>query len=88
MRLKTKLAAAITGLVFLVVSGLSWLYISQLLQQHIEQSYLSTDIVAHQLLFTTRQALRKRPEETENSMSTIQQRCGQPSPIRFATMMR
>ena len=58
MRLKTQLAAAITGLVFLVVSGLSWLYISQLLQQHIEQSYLSTDIVAHQLLFTTRQALQ------------------------------
>lgn len=57
MRLKTKLAATITGLVFLVVFVLSWLYISQLLQQHIEQSYLSTDIVAHQLLFTTRQAL-------------------------------
>jgi signal transduction histidine kinase len=57
MRLKTKLAAAITGLVFLVVSVLSWLYISQLLQQHIEQSYLSTDIVAHQLFFTTREAL-------------------------------
>lgn len=57
MRLKTKLAAIITGLVFLVVFVLCWLYISQLLQQHIEQSYLSTDIVAHQLLFTTRQAL-------------------------------
>jgi len=57
MRLKTKLAAAITGLVFLVVLVLSWLYISQLLQQHIERSYNSTDILAHQLLFTTRQAL-------------------------------
>jgi signal transduction histidine kinase len=57
MRLKTQLAAAITGLVLLVVSALSWLYVSQLLQQHIEQSYLSTDIVAHQLLFTTREAL-------------------------------
>lgn len=57
MRLKTKLAAAITGLVFLVVLVLSWLYISQLLQQHIERSYNSTDIIAHQLLFTTRQAL-------------------------------
>jgi signal transduction histidine kinase len=57
MRLKTKLAIVITGLVFLVVSVLSWLYISQLLQQHIEQSYSSTDIVAHQLLFTTREAL-------------------------------
>jgi signal transduction histidine kinase len=57
MRLKTKLVVAITGLVFLAVTVLSWLYLSQLLQQHIEQSYLSTDIVAHQLLFTTRQAL-------------------------------
>lgn len=55
--MKTKLAITITGLVFLVVSVLSWLYIGQLLQQHIEQSYLSTDIVAHQLLFTTREAL-------------------------------
>lgn len=57
MRLKTKLAAAITILVFLVVTVLSWLYIGQLLQQHIERSYNSTDILAHQLLFTTRQAL-------------------------------
>jgi signal transduction histidine kinase len=57
MRLKTQLAAAITGLVLLVVSALSWLYISQILQQHIEQSYSSTDIVAHQILFTTREAL-------------------------------
>ena len=37
--------------------SLSWLYLSQLLQQHIEQSYSSTDIVAHQLLFATRTAL-------------------------------
>jgi signal transduction histidine kinase len=57
MRLKTKLALTITGLVFLVVSVLSWLYIGQLLQQHIEQSYHSNDIVAHQLLFMTREAL-------------------------------
>lgn len=65
MRLKTKLAAAITGLVFLVVFVLSWLYIGKLLQQHIEQSYLSTDIVAHQLLFTTRQALENGlPKQT------------------------
>lgn len=58
MRLRTQLAAAITGLVFLVVSVLSWLYISQLLKQYIEQSFLSTDIVAHQLLSTTEAALK------------------------------
>jgi len=57
MRLKTKLVVAITGLVFLVVTVFSWLYLSQLLEQHIEQSYASTDVVAHQLLFATRQAL-------------------------------
>lgn len=57
MRLKTKLVAAITGLVFLAVTVLSWLYLSQLLQQHIEQSYLSTDIIANQLNFATREAL-------------------------------
>jgi signal transduction histidine kinase len=57
MRLKTKLVVAITGLVFLVATMLSWLYLSQLLRQHIDQSYTSTDIVAHQLLFATRTAL-------------------------------
>jgi PAS domain S-box-containing protein len=57
MRLKTKLVLAITGLVFAVVMVFSWLYFSQLLQQHIDQSYNSTDIVAHQLLFATRQAI-------------------------------
>jgi signal transduction histidine kinase/branched-subunit amino acid transport protein len=57
MRLKTKLVVAITALVFLVATMLSWLYLSQLLRQHIDQSYNSTDIVAHQLLFATRTAL-------------------------------
>ena len=38
MRLKTKLVLAITGLVFSVVVVFSWLWLSQLLQQHIEQS--------------------------------------------------
>jgi signal transduction histidine kinase len=57
MRLKTKLVVAITGLVFLVVTIFSWLYLSQLIEQHIEQSYASTDVIAHQLLFATRQAI-------------------------------
>jgi PAS domain S-box-containing protein len=77
MRLKTKLAASITGLVFLVVSVLSWIYISQLLKQHIEQSYLSTDIVAHQLLFTTRQAL-------ENGLRDRELNVKDPSAVRAA----
>jgi len=57
MRLKTKLVVAITGLVFVVVMVLSWLYFGELLQQHIEQSYNATDIIAHQLQFATRQAI-------------------------------
>ncbi len=57
MRLKSKLVLAITVLVFVVVTVLSWLYFGQLLHQHIEQSYNSTDIIAHQLQFATRQAI-------------------------------
>jgi signal transduction histidine kinase len=57
MRLKTKLVVAIAGLVFVVAAILSWLYLSQLLQLHIQQSYSSTDIVAHQILLATRTAL-------------------------------
>src|SRR5271170_3636391 len=57
MRLKTKLVLAITGLVFLLVTVLSAFYLSQLLQQQVEQAYSSNDILAHQILFATRNAL-------------------------------
>jgi signal transduction histidine kinase len=57
MRLKTKLVLAITGLVFCVVVVFSWIWLSQLLQQHIEQSWQSTDYQAHNILFEIRQAL-------------------------------
>lgn len=77
MGLKTKLAAAITGLVFLVVSALSWLYISQLLKQNIEQSYLSMDIVAHQLRFTSEEAL-------ENGLRNRQIDVNDPAAVRAA----
>jgi signal transduction histidine kinase len=58
MRLKTKLVVAITGLVFFVVSVLSCLYLSQLLRQHIQQSYDANEVVAQQILFATRRALK------------------------------
>ena len=51
MRLKTKLVAAIAGLVFVVAAILSLLYMSQLLQQHIDQSYESTDVIAPSVAF-------------------------------------
>ncbi len=57
MRLKTKLVLAITGLVFVMVTVLSVLYLSQLLHQQVEQSYSSNDILAHQIVFATRHAL-------------------------------
>lgn len=57
MRLKTKLVLAITGLVFLVVTVLSWLFLEQLLAQRISQSYSANDMVAHQVLYYTQAAL-------------------------------
>jgi signal transduction histidine kinase len=57
MRLKTKLVLAITGLVFLVVTVLSWLFLEQLLAQRISQSYAANDMVARQILYGTRLAL-------------------------------
>jgi signal transduction histidine kinase len=57
MRLKTKLVLAITGLVFLVVTVLSWLFLEQLLAQRISQSYTANDMVAHQILYSTQLAV-------------------------------
>jgi signal transduction histidine kinase len=57
MRLKTKLVLAITGLVFCVVVVFSWIWLSQLLQQHIEQSWSTADYLAHNVLFQVRDAL-------------------------------
>ena len=56
MRLKTKLVLAITGLVFLVVCTLSWIFLGQLLRQRMSQAYSANDMVAHQILFATRRA--------------------------------
>ena len=57
MRLKTKLVLAITGLVFMVVCTLSWIFLGQLLRQRLTQAYSANDMVAHQILFATRGAL-------------------------------
>jgi signal transduction histidine kinase len=53
MRLKTKLVLAITGLVFLVVTVLSWLFLEQLLAQRISESYVANDMVAQQVRYYT-----------------------------------
>ena len=57
MRLKTKLVLAITGLVFSVVMVFSWIWLSQLLQQHIEQDYSITTQQAHEVLQQVNRAL-------------------------------
>lgn len=57
MRLKTKLVLLITGLVFLVVGTISWMYLDQLFEIYLNQSYTTTTEAAHQVLFATRQAI-------------------------------
>lgn len=57
MRLKTKLVLAITGLVFAVVVLFSWIWLSQMLQQHIQESWFFTDSQAHEVLLEVQTAL-------------------------------
>jgi PAS domain S-box-containing protein len=59
MRLRAKLVGVVTGLVFLLVLAISVLYLSRSLRQYVDQSYAATDIIAHQLLFATRQAVQQ-----------------------------
>jgi signal transduction histidine kinase len=57
MRLKTKLVLAISGLVFLLLCALSWIFLNQLLRQRISQSFDGGSMVANQIVFATRRAL-------------------------------
>jgi signal transduction histidine kinase len=57
MRLKTKLVLAITGLVFAVVMVFSWIWLSQLVRQHVDQSGAATDQLAKQVLRQVNRAL-------------------------------
>jgi signal transduction histidine kinase len=57
MRLKTKLVLAITGLVFLVVCTLSWIFLGQLLRQRTSQAYSANDMVAHQISLATQRTI-------------------------------
>src|SRR6202453_2535636 len=57
MRLKTKLVLAITGLVFLVVCTLSWIFLGQLLRQRTSQAYSVNDMVAHQISLATQRTI-------------------------------
>jgi signal transduction histidine kinase len=57
MSLKTKLVLAITGLVFLVTSVLSLVYVSRLLEAVVQQSYATNELGAEQIRYALRLAL-------------------------------
>jgi len=57
MRLKTQLVLAITGLVFLVSGALSLVYVSQLLDVAVKQSYDANKMVANQVRLALQNAL-------------------------------
>ena len=57
MRLKTKLVLAITSLVFLIAGLLSLVYVTQLLQAAVRQSYDANRMVANQVRFALQQPL-------------------------------
>jgi PAS domain S-box-containing protein len=57
LRLKTKLVLAISGMVLVLVSVLSYLYLSQLLRQRISEAYDQGDFIAHQVYQVSRDAL-------------------------------
>jgi len=59
MRLKTKLVLAITTLVLLITGLLSLVYMSQLLQASVEQSYDTNRMVANQVRLAVQDALVK-----------------------------
>jgi signal transduction histidine kinase len=74
MRLKTKLVLWITALMFAIVLMLSSLFVGELLRQRIEQTAATNDVLAHEVLLMTRQAveigLRAHPpaDRTDESL--------------------
>ena len=71
MRLKTKLVLAITGLVFLVVFTLSWIFLGQLLRQRMSQAYSANDMVAHQISLATQRSLTTIPSFNANNPKAL-----------------
>jgi len=57
MRLKTKLVLSITALMFAIVLMLSSLFVGELLRQRVEQTAATNDVLAHEVLLMTRQAV-------------------------------
>jgi len=59
MRLKTKLVIAIAGLVVLIAGLVSLVYITQLLDAAVKQTYATNKMVANEIRFALQQALEK-----------------------------
>ena len=57
MRLKTKLVLSATGLTFAIVLVLSSIFVGELLRQRIDQAAADNDVLAHEVLLMTRQAV-------------------------------
>jgi PAS domain S-box-containing protein len=73
LRLKTKLVLAITAMVLALVVTLSWVYVSQLMRQRVQETYQSADFIAHQVLTSARQALEIDLESTRIDLSDPKQ---------------
>ncbi len=57
MRLKTKLVLSAMGVTFALVLTLSLVFLGQLLRQRIDQTVADNEVLAHQVLLMTRQAI-------------------------------
>jgi signal transduction histidine kinase len=57
MRLRTKLVLTATGVTFAIVVVLSVLFLGELLHQRVEQTYASNEVLAHEVLLMTQDAV-------------------------------
>jgi signal transduction histidine kinase len=57
MRLRTKLVFTATGLTFAIVLVLSFVFLTELLRQRIDQTASANNVLAHEVLLATRQAV-------------------------------
>lgn len=64
MRLKTKLVLSAMAMTFALVLALSLVFLSQLLRQRIDQTFSDNEVLTHQVLLMTRQAIEVGLKET------------------------
>jgi PAS domain S-box-containing protein len=72
IRLKTKLVLAISAMVFALVLTLSFIYMSQLLRQRINDSHANADFISHQIYQAAKQALEEDLSNTKLDMDDPQ----------------